>query len=580
MRIAVLIKQIPAPSQMRLHESRLVREGVDLEVNSYCRRANAKAIELAGPDGEVVVFTMGPPSADDALREMLACGSTRGVHLSDRAFAGADTLATANVLASAIRREGPFDLVLAGLNSLDADTGQVPVEVAELLGLPFAPGIRDIEVDGNTFTARLETDEGYLTVQGGFPVVLSTAERLCDPSKAKPDARECVDPGLIHVLSLADLDVRVDECGVLGSPTTVGDVRVIEATRRRKVASSVTEAVDLLVEYGAFDVHDGAVETVAEPVVLPRREIWCSFREVGIGAELLGEAASLAGSLLAKVVAVVPEAANAGLGPMGADAVMIVPDAKEPSEWAGGLAKAAAESMPWALLVEGTRVGRVVASIVAARNGWGLTGDAIGLEVIDDRLISWKPAFGGRLEAPISSSSPVQMATVRPGILSRRVPRASPDPQPTFVAHPTRATIQTVSTDVADVDVTALQRARFVVAVGQGVEPDGYAAVGELRVALANAELGSTRKVTDKGWLARTTQVGVTGHSIAPQLVVTIGASGRFNFTVGIRNATVILAIDANPDAEIFDQADVGLVGPWNEVVPALATELRNRQLP
>ena len=214
-----------------MHQGRLVRDGVPLEVNAYCRRANAKAVELAGPDGEVVVFTLGPPAAADALREMIACGADRGVHLCDPAFAGSDTLATAVALAAALRREGPFDLVLAGLNSLDSDTGQVPVEVAELLGLPFAAGARDLEVDGRTFTARLETDDGYCTVTGDLPAALSTAERLCAPSKAPPEVYAEVPDDRIVRLSAADLDVPAEQLGAPGSPTSVGPIRVLTATR-------------------------------------------------------------------------------------------------------------------------------------------------------------------------------------------------------------------------------------------------------------------------------------------------------------------------------------------------------------
>ena len=100
--------RFPSPEQFMFDDGHIVRDGVDLEVNAYCRRANAKAVELACPGGEVVVFTMGPPDADDALREMIACGATRGVHLCDPAFAGSDTLATARALAAAIRHVGPF----------------------------------------------------------------------------------------------------------------------------------------------------------------------------------------------------------------------------------------------------------------------------------------------------------------------------------------------------------------------------------------------------------------------------------------------------------------------------------------
>ncbi len=147
MKIAVMVKQVPAGESFSLSDGTLARDGVDLEVNAYCRRANAKAVELAGPDGEVVVFTMGPPAADDALREMIACGATRGVHICDPDLAGSDTLVTSRVLCAAIHAEGPFDLVLCGLNSIDADTGQVPPQVAELLGLPFVAAARAAVID-------------------------------------------------------------------------------------------------------------------------------------------------------------------------------------------------------------------------------------------------------------------------------------------------------------------------------------------------------------------------------------------------------------------------------------------------
>ena len=598
MRIAVLVKQIPAPVEFRLHEGRLVRDGVPLEVNAYCRRANAKAVELAGSDGEVVVFTMGPPAAADALREMIACGAHRGVHLCDPAFAGSDTLATAVALAAAIRREGPFDLVLAGLNSLDSDTGQVPVEVAELLGLPFAAGIRDLDVDGGTFTARLETDDGYCTVTGDLPAALSTAERLCAPSKAPPEVYAEVPDDRIVRLSAADLDVPAEQLGAPGSPTSVGPIRVLTATRRALRAASVAEAVDMLEEFGAFcDVDEAADagddESPGSAVLLEagadgahaavgERSVWCFFTEPGVGAELLGEAAELAAWISGTVTAVTTGAngaSSAEMGSAGADRVLVIESASEPSEQADALAAAAAERLPWALLVEGTRSGRVVASIVAARCGWGLTGDAVGLEVSPDgRLVAWKPAFGGRLQVPILSRSPVQMATVRPGVLALRPPHLdAPEPEAELLPAPAPARIRTVAVERDDDDTGELRRARTVVAVGVGVEPDGYPVIDELRAALGDAALGATRRVTDQGWVPRGRQIGVTGHAVAPRLLVAVGSSGRFNHTVGIRNAGVILAVNSNPDAEIFEQVDVGLVGEWQTVVPELTAELNKR---
>ena len=601
MRIAVLVKQIPAPVEFRMQDGRLVRDGVPLEVNAYCRRANAKAVELAGPQGEVVVFTMGPPAAEAALREMIACGAGRGVHLCDPAFAGSDTLATAVALAAAIRHEGPFDLVLAGLNSLDSDTGQVPAEVAELLGLPFAAGVRDLEVDGRSFTARLETDDGHCTVEGELPVALSTAERLCAPSKASPELCAEVDADRLVRLSAADLDVGAEQLGAPGSPTSVGPVRILTATRRALRAESPAQAVDLLEEFGAFSA-DAEVDDSAAGESLPassallasgpdgadpaagERSVWCFFTEAGVGAELLGEAAELAAWISGTVTAVTTiadDSDRAGLGPAGADRLLVVPCAAEASEQAEALASAAAERLPWALLVEGTRSGRVVASIVAARCGWGLTGDAVGLEVSPDgRLVAWKPAFGGRLQVPIVSNSPVQMATIRPGVLAARPARTgAPEPAPEMLGAPAPSLIRTVSVARDDADSGELRRARIVVAVGVGVEPDGYPVIDELRAALGDAALGATRRVTDEGWVPRSRQIGVTGHAVAPRLLVAVGSSGRFNHTVGIRNAGTLLAINSDPGAEIFDQVDVGLVGEWQTVVPELTAELEKRRV-
>ena len=597
MRIAVLVKQIPAPVEFRMQDGRLVRDGVPLEVNAYCRRANAKAVELAGSDGEVVVFTMGPPAAADALREMIACGADRGVHLCDPAFAGSDTLATAVALAAAIRREGPFDLVLAGLNSLDSDTGQVPVEVAELLGLPFAAGVRDLAVAGGSFTARLETDDGHRTVTGDLPAALSTAERLCAPSKAPPEVFAEVAEDRIVRLSAADLDMPAEQLGAPGSPTSVGPIRVLTATRRALRAASVAHAVDLLEEFGAFsdppesdDADDAsrasaallAAGTDGAQAAAGERSVWCFFTEPGVGAELLGEAAELAAWISGTVTAVTTGANGASaaeLGAAGADRLLVIESASEPSEQAYALAAAAAERLPWALLVEGTRSGRVVASIVAARCGWGLTGDAVGLEVSPDgRLVAWKPAFGGRLQVPILSRSPVQMATIRPGVLALRPARGdAPDPEIELLPAPVPARIRTTEVVRDDADTGELRRARTVVAVGVGVDPAGYPVIDELRAALGDAALGATRRVTDQGWVPRGRQIGVTGHAVAPRLLVEVGSSGRFNHTVGIRNASVLMAVNSNPDAEIFDQVDVGLVGDWQTVVPELTAELEAR---
>ena len=153
-----------------LPSGRLNRDGVELEMNAYCRRAVSKGVELArSSGGTCTVFTLGPPSAEDALREAVAWGADEGVLVTDPAFAGSDTLATARAMASCDESEGPFDLVMLGRNSIDADTGQVPPEVAELLDLPFAGGVKEIVHLRGSDRGRCELDDGWKVWACGCP---------------------------------------------------------------------------------------------------------------------------------------------------------------------------------------------------------------------------------------------------------------------------------------------------------------------------------------------------------------------------------------------------------------------------
>src|SRR3954447_20294348 len=231
MRIAVLVKQVPKFEAMELGPGgRLVREGLDLELNPYCRRAVSKGAELAADTGgRSTVFTLGPPPAEDALREAIAWGVDDGVLITDAAFAGSDTLATARALAAALTREGPFDLVLAGRNSVDADTGQVGPEVAELLDLPFLAGVRHLSIEGTRVDARCEHDDGWLQAEVELPALLSCAERLCEPAKVDPEGRAAVPPDRIRRVTAADLGPG--PWGADASPTWVGPVKVMAVSR-------------------------------------------------------------------------------------------------------------------------------------------------------------------------------------------------------------------------------------------------------------------------------------------------------------------------------------------------------------
>jgi electron transfer flavoprotein alpha subunit len=599
--VAVLVKQVPRAEEMELLPGgRLRREGIELEMNAYCRRAVSKGVEIArDTGGGCLVFTLGPAQAEDTLREAVAWGADEGVLVTDPAFAGSDTLATARALAAALEREGPFDLVLVGRNSIDADTGQVGPEVAELLDLPFAGGVRELSLVPGGAEVRCELDDGWRTVRIALPAVLSAAERLTEPCKVAPEGRAAVDVTRIRRLTARDLGPG--PWGAEGSPTTVGAVRGLDMARHRVVLSGeirtqVATAVELLRQWGALDaVHrglpgaeaDGSAEPGIEAVAAsgpkagtsPVVAVVVEPHRPRVARELLGEAVHIAGRVTGTVVALGPDlagpggAASAEVASWGADRVVSVSGTTVEEDVAVAVADWCERTPPWAVLVPGTLWGREVAARVAARIGAGLTGDAVGFGVEDGRLVAWKPAFGGSLVAAITCGSEVQMATVRPGVLSRRTPRAvDVVPELETVVGATRGRVEVLDAGRDD-DVEALLAARTVVAVGQGVAPEDY---GELEALLKvlSAELGASRKVTDRGWLPRARQVGITGHSVAPALYVAIGVSGKFNHMVGARGAGTIVVINNDPEALGLQWADVAIVGDWREVVPLVVDAL------
>ena len=220
------------------------------------------------------------------------------------------------------------------------------------------------------------------------------------------------------------------------------------------------------------------------------------------------------------------------------------------------------------ILAPSTSWGREVASRVAAGLGAGLTGDAVQLEVEDGNLVAWKPAFGGRLVAAIRASSPVQMATVRPGVLSRLTPRDRRRPHVETVKVASRSRMRVLSRTRND-ELDSLALASRVVGVGQGIPPERYDDLNPL-IRILDAELAATRKVTDKGWMPHARQVGITGRSIAPNLYIALAVGGKFNHSCGIQSSGTVLAINSDREAPIFGFADVGIVADWAESVPLL----------
>ena len=604
MKTVVLIKQVPMVSEMKLdpETKTLQREGVRSEVSSFDIRALLKAVELReSHGGEVVALTMGPPQATEALQHCLALGADRGVHISDRAFAGSDTLATARTLALALKREG-YDLILCGRHSTDAETGQVGPEVAEFLGIPQVTGARTLSIDGHTLTAERETDTGFETVECSLPTLLSATEDLAPERFPKKADREQAKEKPIQEVTASDLSSDVSVFGASGSPTWVESVQTVEDTREKRVlegelSDQVNTLVQFLLERGVFGkwADDDEADNGGPQARTPGdgKAVWVVAETFGdalrpVTLELLGKANELAEKYNGEVGVLLAgsrvDQHTATLAVHGADVVYLAEHKSLASYstdiYTALLAKAIQDHTPGVVLLGSTAIGRDLAPRVAGRLALGLTGDCVDLGVTDKgQLLQYKPAFGGNIIAPILSRTSPEMATVRPGMLKSG--KANPARQARIeMLWPDDAVesrVKTVSQTGEDAGkAVELDSAEIAIGVGKGITgPENLPVIEQLAEALGGAPLAATRDIVDMGWMPRQHQVGLTGRAISPKLYFAIGIRGAFEHTVGVRGAGTVVAINKNQKAPMFQNADIGIVGDYAEVVPLLTSALK-----
>ncbi len=225
MKIIVCIKQVPDTTNVRINPetNTLVREGVQSIINPFDVYALEEGVRIKEKHGgTVTVITMGPPQAADALRDAIALGADNACLVTDRAFAGADTLATAYALACAIRKLGGADIILMGRQAIDGDTGQVGPGVAENLGVTHVTDIRKIEEikDGRIVVERL-LEEGYARLAARLPVVLTVVKEINEPRLPSLKGKMAAKKAEIPALKAADVGAELERVGLNGSPTQV-----------------------------------------------------------------------------------------------------------------------------------------------------------------------------------------------------------------------------------------------------------------------------------------------------------------------------------------------------------------------
>lgn len=253
MKIFVCLKQVPDAKDVRLDPvtNTLAREGVNSIMNPYDEHALEEAVRLKEAcGGEVTVLTMGPPQAEQMLREAISLGADKAVLISDRAFAGADTWATSYTLEHAMRKLGEFDLVLCGKQAIDGDTAQVGPGVATRLNIPFLTCIQKVRgAENGRVTVERMMDDGYDVVTVRTPALLTVVKDINEPRVPSLKGKMKAKKAEIVTMNAADIGADPACIGLPGSPTKVVKVFPPEARGQRTVlAGTLDEQLDQLVD--------------------------------------------------------------------------------------------------------------------------------------------------------------------------------------------------------------------------------------------------------------------------------------------------------------------------------------------
>ena len=253
MNIIVCIKQVPDAKDVRLDPvtNTLAREGVQSIMNPYDQHALEEAVRLKeSHGGEVVVVTMGPPQAEEMLREAISCGADKAFLVSDRSFAGADTWATSYTLEHALKKIGNFDLILCGKQAIDGDTAQVGPGLATRLGIPYLTCVQKVrEGTATGLIVERMMDDGYDVVAVDYPALLTVVKDINQPRVPSLKGKMRAKKAEIVRLNAEDIGADPVCIGLPGSPTKVVKVFPPEARSERSVLTgTLDEQLDQLVE--------------------------------------------------------------------------------------------------------------------------------------------------------------------------------------------------------------------------------------------------------------------------------------------------------------------------------------------
>ena len=626
--IISLIKQVPLPSEMRMGEDGLMdRTKAKSIINIDCQFGLEAGLQIRKqyPDARLIVCSMGPGSFDASLRTAVSMGYDEAYLLSDRKLGGSDTYATGLAISTMLKHLGftkeskePF-IVLAGRQTSDGDTAHVPSQVAESIGIPQATFVESVKADGNgNVISKRIIEGGYQMMKLPMPCVISLTPTGIPPRKPSLSGAIKARSLTITTFGIDDIGLGTEKIGINGSPTIVAKVINIVSERPPITMSSgnnESSLVDSLLanfrkggnvlekkekeakkdidrpDFPDKDFRDGSrgiitwAEVTNGTISRPSLELLTPARNL---ANQLGQDTKIMTLIIGKNVKALAQT----LIEHGSDEVIFIENAKLEEylvlPFSSIFEQVIKARKPEIALFAATTSGRELAPRIGMKTDSGVTADCTGLEIgeyIDKKekviytpiLESRRPTYGESKLATILGFVCPQISTARAGtfevptrIKGRKGIITSFEP----VLKDEDFVVEILETVRGEGGLQNLFEADVVVSGGRGTTVDNLALVKALAKALisqgVNAEWTSSRPVVDEGVAEYARQVGQTGKTIRPKVYIAIGISGAIQHIAGMKESEKIIAIDHNPKAHIFHNADFGIVGEYQDILPEL----------
>ncbi|MBC7185791.1 MAG: electron transfer flavoprotein subunit alpha/FixB family protein [Calditrichaeota bacterium] len=317
--------------------------------------------------------------------------------------------------------------------------------------------------------------------------------------------------------------------------------------------------------------------------------VWVEFKDGVIrrsSLEAIGAATQVAAQLKCTVAAAVvgnaDQQAMQCLDEVGVSRVYKVEGVEyqqfEPCRYADALQAVVKQSSPGLILMAATALGKDLSARLAARLRSALATDCIGLEVNDGQISVVRPVYAGKLRAKVGLSGPSPIVTVRPNTFAVPAAQSNRQPEVTGISAELGAASRKVTvreTVYSTGEMPDVSEADIVVSGGRGMKgPENFAILEELAKLLGGA-VGASRSAVDAGWMDHQHQVGQTGKTISPNLYIACGISGATQHLAGMSSSKCIVAINKDPEANIFKVADYGVVGDLFRVVPLMIAEIK-----